>query len=71
MIGVLMILLFVFLHRKEEKRLTGNERKGLLRECDMVDTPLCKHYQTRKTCHYGETHGVTDCPYHAFSKEVD
>lgn len=26
--------------------------------CDMLDTDLCKHYQTKNECHYKETHYV-------------
>jgi len=26
--------------------------------CDILDTELCKHYQTKDTCHYKETHNV-------------
>ena len=31
-------------------------------KCDMIDTDLCKHYQTRYDCMYGRTHGVKKCP---------
>ena len=32
-------------------------------KCDMKDTLLCKHYQKRYTCRYGNSHGVDECPY--------